>query len=464
MSWRWPALPPRRSLQWRLSLSLAAVVSILWLVAVLAAGVIVRNETDKVFDSALQEVAQRVLPLAYIELLNRDEGAGAHTTSQMVPAVDPHAETITYIVRDAGGRVLMQSHDAVPEAFPADLRPGFHDGPGLRLYTESAIQGTVFVTMAEAVGHRQEAVLKAIAMLVWPLVALLPISILGVWLLVAWSMRPVLDWQREIEARGRGNLAPVNASDLPSEIAPIATSVDRLIARLRRALEAERSFTGNSAHELRTPIAAALAQTQRLIAEAKDPPTAARARSIETALRDLSRLSEKLLQLAKAEGGSLLSDTPQNLTEALRLVCSDLVTAPQCAERLIVRVPTSGVFMSPMDADAFAILARNLIENALKHGDDDTPVEVTLTDAGVLRVANICPIVPPEDLTRLTRPFERGATRAKGVGLGLAIADAIAKGVGGTMDLSSPIEGEPNGFEVLVHLPSATHDDGGTRT
>lgn len=456
-------MPPRCSLQWRLSLSLAAVVSVLWLAAVLAAGLIVRSETDKVFDSALQEVAQRVLPLAFIELLNREGDTEAGATSQLIPAVDPHAETITYIVRDASGRVLMQSHDALPEAFPIDLRPGFHDGPGLRLYTESAIQGTVFVTTAEAVALRRAAVFKAIAMLAWPLVVILPIGILGVWSLVAWSMKSVTAWQSEIEARGRGNLAPVNASDLPSEIAPIAASVDSLIARLRRAIEAERSFTGNSAHELRTPIAAALAQTQRLIAETKDPPTATRARSIEAALRDLSRLSEKLLQLAKAEGGSLLSDTPQNLTEALRLVSNDLAAAQDIAERLIVSFPSSGDLMSLMDADAFAILARNLIENALKHGDVDAPVEVTLTDAGLLRVTNQGPVVPPEELKRLTRPFERGATRAKGAGLGLAIADAIAKGAGGTLHLSSPIKGEPNGFEVLVHIPRATRRHDGVR-
>ena len=108
--------------------------------------------------------------------------------------------------------------------------------------------------------------------------------------------------------------------NLPSEIAPIADAVDRLIARLRQALEAERSFTGNSAHELRTPIAAALAQTQRLLAEMPDNAIRERARTVELALRELSRLSEKLLQLAKAEGGGLLVETPQNLAEVLRFV------------------------------------------------------------------------------------------------------------------------------------------------
>ena len=65
---------------------------------------------------------------------------------------------------------------------------------------------------------------------------------------------------------------PVATEGLPDEIATVAASVNALIGRLRGALEAERSFTANSAHELRTPIAAALAQTQRLIAELPGRP------------------------------------------------------------------------------------------------------------------------------------------------------------------------------------------------
>jgi len=453
---RWIRLPPRQSLQWRLTVGLTAVVSVLWLAAVVAAGTIVRSETDKVFDSGLQEVAQRLLPLAYIELLNRDRDGPDGAASQRIPSVDPHTETITYIVRDATGRVLMQSHDADPQAFPTDLRPGFHSSASLRLYTESGVQGTVLVTTAEPFQHRQEAVLKAMAMLAVPLMVLLPVCLFGVWWLVAWSLRPLVWWQGEIEARGRGNLAPVNASNLPTEVAPIAAAVDGLIARLRLALEAERSFAGNSAHELRTPIAAALAQIQRLIIELPDEATRGRAQSIESALRDLARLSEKLLQLAKAEGGSLMADAPQDLASVLRLVCSDLGRASSIGKRLSVQIPPSGSVRSLMDADAFAILARNLVENALKHGDERFPVEIKLTQDGNLSVSNRGPIVSPDELSRLTRPFERGATRAKGSGLGLAIADAIARGAGGSLDLVSPIAGGTDGFEARVVWPRAS--------
>ena len=452
---RWPVLPPKNSLQRRLSLGLAIGVTGLWLVATVGAGLILRHEIDEVFDSALQEVAQRVLPLAYIEVLDRDTGAPDDVPAQRIASVTPHEEYITYIVRDAKGRVLLQSHDADPAAFPNDLTPGFHDSPQLRLYTESAVQGTLFVTAAERPSHRSKAVVEAVGMLVWPLAALLPLSLLGIWALVRLSLRPILALQSEIESRGRGNLAPVGATGLPAEIGPVADAVNRLIARLQRALEAERSFTANSAHELRTPIAAALAQTQRLLAEMPDGPTRERARTVEAALRQLSRLSEKLLQLAKAEGGGLLAETPQDLARVLGFVLDDLGRDPETAERLHVTLPPEGSLMSHMDADAFAILARNLVENALKHGSAEAPVTITLSADGMLSVANSGPVVAAETLARLKRPFERGATGAKGSGLGLAIAEAIANGSGARLELLSPIPGQSDGFEARFHLPES---------
>jgi two-component system OmpR family sensor kinase len=445
--------PP--SLKRRLGLGLAAGVTTLWLAGTLSAALILRQEIDEVFDSALQEVAQRILPLAYSEILNRDPRPSGTRDPQTLPAVQPHREYITYIVRDGEGRILLQSHDADPRAFPTSLQAGFQDASSLRLYTEVAIQGALVVTTAESIDHRRQAVVEAVGMLLWPLLLLLPLSALGVAALVRYSLRPLAAFQAELEARGRGDLSPVDTGALPAELDPVAASVNRLIARLRRALDAERGFTASSAHELRTPVAAALAQTQRLVAEVPDGPARTRARAVEEALRQLSRLSEKLLQLAKAEGGGFLAEVPHDAVRVLGLVLDDFGRVPVAMARLDVSLPPQGTVLTRMDADALAILARNLIENALRHGAADGPAHVVLTEDGLLAVTNGGPAIAPEELTRLRRPFERGVAGATGSGLGLAIAGAIAEGAGARLELCSPAPGRPDGFEASIQLPGS---------
>ncbi|MCA0406849.1 MAG: sensor histidine kinase N-terminal domain-containing protein [Proteobacteria bacterium] len=436
---------PAPSLKRRLSLGISVLVTLMWLMAALISSLHLRQEIDEVSDSALQEVVQRVLPLAYMELLNRD---GTDTTADVVAPVGPHREYITYVVRGPDGRVMLQSHDADPAQFPFPPKPGFQDGAETRFYTETAVQGSVQVTAGERPGHRQSAIRHAVFTLLWPLALLFPMVLMATWWLVGRAFVPLLAMGREIEGRGGGNLSPVEAASLPRELKPVAVAVNALLERLRRALEAERSFTANSAHELRTPVAGALAQVQRLIAEVEAPAVRQRARDVEASLRRLARLSEKLLQLAKAEGGALMAHEAQDLQPVLDLVIEDLG-----AEARIERIDEGTPVLSPMDVDAFAILARNLIENALKHGQPGEPVLVSLTSDGVFRVQNRSAVVPPETLETLLQRFERGASTAEGTGLGLPIVAAIAAGVGSRLDLRSPAQDLPDGMEARVQLP-----------
>lgn len=227
--------------------------------------------------------------------------------------------------------------------------------------------------------------------------------------------------------------------------------MNRLLERLSRTLEAERSFTANSAHELRTPVAAALAQTQRLVIETSDEAARARGREIEAALRRLSRLSEKLMQLARAEGARLRAAEPTDLAAILHMVVNEMTASAGNAGRVELVLPEAPA-LSHIDPDAFAILARNLIENALKHGSQQEPVRVTLSADGVLCVANAGAAIAPDVLARLSEPFERGRAQADGAGLGLAIARTIAAGSGGRIELLSPREGRQDGFEARFFI------------
>ena len=136
----------------------------------------------------------------------------------------------------------------------------------------------------------------------------------------------------------------------------------------------------------------------------------------------------------------------------LQLIVDDLRQSP-AADRIELALPESGACMRALDPDAFAILARNLLDNALKHGSAEQPVEVSLSPAGVLRIVNAGDIIPAGELAQLRRRFVRSKTTARGAGLGLAIADAVVTGVGASMELCSPASGRADGFEVRITFP-----------
>ncbi len=436
------------SLQRRLAIGLAFAVTLMWLLATLWAALALRHELDEAFDESLEAAARQILPLAAHYAAS---GQGGETRLPLSDHDDDDDDDdLVYRVRDASGRVLLLSARADRGLFPDAPFRGFRETKGHRLYGLSA-KGGLFVEVAEPLEHRREAMLDAIAVLFYPLLLLLPLSLFGAWWFTRRSLRPLRLFRDDIEARGGADLSPLQPHDVPAELAPLATAMNHLLGRMQSTLQAERSFTANSAHELRTPIAAALAQTQRLLAEAPQGILKERARRIESALHDLAQLSEKLMQLAKAEGGGLLAEEPQDLSPVLDHVIDDLRRhGDQRPIRLERREDAS--LVSHMDADAFAILIRNLIENALKHGTPGAPVDIEIRDAGRISVANSGPLVPTEDLARLKGRFERGATDAEGSGLGLAIADAIATAAGGSLHLASPAQGRKDGFEALVIL------------
>ncbi|MCB1445279.1 MAG: sensor histidine kinase N-terminal domain-containing protein [Rhizobiaceae bacterium] len=436
-----------RSLQARLGLSLGVLLTLLWIVAAYATAVMLRRETDRIFDSTLQEAAQRLLPLAAVEIVGReDEGV-----TQRLADLREHDEFLTYIVRDDKGRVLLRSHAADPAAFPPWDGPGFRTTATHRLYGEDVLQGTIRLTVAEPLAHRAAAARDLRMGLGLPLLVVIPAALLVIVMAVRSGLAPLRRYRRRLAARSPLDLAPVPSDDLPVEVAPVGTALNLLLARLKAAFEAERSFAANAAHELRTPLAGAIAQTQRLRAETRDAIAGQRAAEIEASLKRLTRVAERLLQLARVEGGRLRLGHASDLRIAARLIVEDIEwTGPG---RIVLTLPRRPV-MSDLDPDVFGIVCRNLVENALRHGAPDGAVEVSLEDDGTFRVANDGPIVPPEVLDRLTHRFERGPAGNEGSGLGLAIVAGIADRVSSRLALRSPRPGKSSGFEASLVLPA----------
>ncbi|HMQ93864.1 MAG TPA: ATP-binding protein [Amaricoccus sp.] len=442
-----------RSLEGRLGLGIGLLLTVLWIAAAAMTAVILRHEIDRVFDSALQEAAQRLLPLAVLDIVGRDEDG----VTQRLATIREHDEFLTYVVRDAEGRILLQSHTADPAIFPAYAGPGFARSATHRFYSEAALRGSVRITIAEPLDHRA-AVAREIRMgLGLPLLAVIPLALVAIVLAVRLSLAPLRRFRARLEARSERDLSPVPAGDLPAEIAPVAVTLNGLLARLEAAFEAERSFAANAAHEFRTPLAGAIAQVQRLRSEAADPGTVRRAVEIEATLKRLTRLAERLMQLARAEGGRLRLDHAGDLRGVARLVVDDMGRAAG-SPAVTLDLPDRPV-LSDLDPDAFGIICRNLVDNAIRHGDGAAPVAVGLRADGTFTVANDGAVVPPDALGRLADRFERATEAADGSGLGLAIVAAIAERIGSELVLRSPRPGSSSGFEASLRLP--VEADGG---
>lgn len=443
-----------RRLIW--TLTLAAVL--LWLLSALLATNTLRTRLNAAFDGGLKETAERILSLAADSL--GDDDSGSHDRHEHeIPLLDEAGgEYIVYQVRSAGGAILLRSHDAPSSAFDVPLTSGFADSGPWRVYTVGVPDGTVFTQVAESTVHRADTLWSSVLSLLLPIGVLVPLSAVGIFFAVRSGLRPVRDFSSQIGQRHAANLSAVVDDGLPIELRPIAQAVNGLIARVREALVAEQAFAANSAHEMRTPIAGSLAQTQRLIAELEAGPTQDRAIQVEASLLRLRQLSEKLLQLSRAEAGIGSVAEAVDLLPALRLLVDDLsrsLTPPRTVQLTIApdaRLP------APIDIDAFGIAIRNLLENARLYGPPDEPIGVEVSD-GVIEIRNGGPAVPPEQLAKLTNRFVRGRTDLQGSGLGLAIVETLLQRAGGRLELISPLPGRTDGFGARVVLPTSIPGD-----
>ena len=216
-----------------------------------------------------------------------------------------------------------------------------------------------------------------------------------------------------------------------------------VLAPLTSAIVAQRRFVANASHELRTPMTAI-----RVAAEVALDDPAPRLEDLRAVLRETvattdqtDRLMASLLILASTTDGAR-EDEPLDLRDVVRAA----LPADPRIDAELERTPVRG------DAVLLERATVNLVDNALRHGGPGARVAVRLRD-GELRVHNGGPVIAPEDLRRLTQPFERlGRASASGTGLGLSIVEAIAEAHRGRLILDAPAEG---GLIARLRIPPA---------
>jgi signal transduction histidine kinase len=244
------------------------------------------------------------------------------------------------------------------------------------------------------------------------------------------GLRPL----QRISARAAG-IGPATISqrlplqDTPREIAPLVVAFNAALDRLEAGWRAQREFSANAAHELRTPLATLRAQVESLL-EPED-----RKDAIEEFDR-LSRLIAQLLTLAEADSGETLGDAPFDLVELARALTSEMAGSILASGRSVGFETAHERWSCRGTPGLVEVALRNLLENATRHTPPGCEILVSIDPSGRLIVSDDGVGVPPAFRDRLFERFSKADTQAFGAGLGLSIVARVMALHGGEARLA----------------------------
>ncbi len=277
-----------------------------------------------------------------------------------------------------------------------------------------------------------------------------------VWVVVRWSLRPLAQLGRALEARSTQNVQSVPTEQLPAEFVPLIAGFNSLLTRLQSALQTERRFIGDAAHELRTPLAALMTQAQL----AHSAETLAQSRAalgpLIQGIHRSARLTEQLLDMARVDAStkSRAGKEPVALHELTAMVVHDFAGATQAAQQRLA-LHTEPCW-TRADVDAVGVLLRNLLDNATRYSGAGSRIEVACRVGERDGAAHIALSVrdngrgvPPTEHTRIIDRFYRvPGTVGNGSGIGLSLVSRIAELHGAALEVGEGLIGRGLGVTV----------------
>jgi len=443
------------SLRRRLLAVIVAASTVLWLASLGIVTVIAWQETNEVFDDALEESGYMIMAATtdWNErgLLPQGGGGGAHGRK-----VDMQYQIVV------DGRVIQRTGDA-------PLRPyvsNFDDDHGFAEALANGERWRVFVVRDEArnfevqvgqQGDKRYDILEELADSLWlPVLGFLMLLALVCWILTGRVLKPLRRTAASIAAKTPDDLTQVATAGQAREVLPIVQALNGVLGRLDAALQAERRFTADAAHELRTPLAGLHMHVQLL--GRQHPDLAAPFHKLRQDIARLTALVDSLLTLARLDplAREQLVRQPVLLAPLFERVAG--MHAQQAAGRGIALALRCEVQEVQADPQMLEIVLRNLVDNALRYCPDGSRIELeAVQHAGHARIAvrDDGPGVDADSRQRLTERFFRVLGQGQqGSGLGLSIVKRIADLHGIALAFESGIDGR--GLGVTLDVPSGT--------
>jgi two-component system sensor histidine kinase QseC len=442
------------SLRRRLIGSVLGVSVLVWAISLGLVVHVAWRETSEVFDDSLEEGARLALVLgAALEKQGALRGLDAQ------PAREAEKLALYYQIVGADGHVLRRAEGAPSRPFSIELqlRSGYRnvraDGETWRVYLLRADGLNFQVQIGQPWDERLELLEEMAEALLWPALVLLAMLACFCWWVIRRLLQPIERTAQRIAAKTPADLDPVTTTQEPRELLPIVRAFNLVLGRLNRALQTERRFTADAAHELRTPLAALRMRIQLLQRVRTDSSDAIALQPLRDDVDRCTALVESLLALARIE-----PERPQSLhLEIIDLAALfDAVAQGIAAER--GRTVSIDCRASTLRAHPTLLQSalRNIVDNALKYGAPGGRVVIeSLHHGDRIRVAvrDDGPGVAPADRERLGERFFRVlGSGVTGSGLGLSIVAHIAALHGATLSFEGGLDG--CGLGVVLDFPA----------
>ncbi|MET3132084.1 two-component system OmpR family sensor kinase [Oxalobacteraceae bacterium GrIS 1.11] len=365
---------------------------------------------------------------------------------------------------DPEARVFVQLLAAPPPSVPADgelalpanllngMQTVIAGDESYRVLVKT-LAGGQRLAVAQETALRDEIARDSALRTLLPFLILLPILLLVVADLLRKIFQPIADLSLEIDRRGEQELHPIAPAPLPAEIRPFVWAINGLLERVEHAMQAQRRFVADAAHELRSPLTALSLQAERLAVTDMSSSAHERLGTLRQGIERALALLAQLLALARVQSPAIGATIPVSVQQVYRRVLEDLLPLAQAKG---IDIGLVGDADAPVLADEFDLLTlvKNLLDNAIRYTPAGGRVDLSVSSgdgATTLTLEDSGPGIPERERGRVFDPFYRIlGSEEQGSGLGLSIVQSIATRLGATVTLASAGASPGTGLRVTL--------------
>jgi two-component system sensor histidine kinase TctE len=398
-------------------------------------------------DNVANQQDQRLLALVPLVADSVIGQSGDRPLLMMAPPVEEFLKerpgSTAYAILDADGKLLqgeawlagLPPPDSAPE-----VRNEEHAGATWRIVRQRqpTVLGEIVVVVGDGSDPRQQWARSILYRVLLPNLVLIALAAFAVRFAVQQALRPLLALKEAVERRSPRDLSAIDEDASPEEVRPLVDSLNRLFRLVNAQAESQRRFVADAAHQLRTPIAGLQAQVEAWAQAASTKPAqdtlalpTEQVYKLRSATRRTSQLANQLLALSRADARAMHSQPQQRVD--LKALCED--TLEGHLDAATARRIDLGLDADPVQAMGHEWLLRellsNLVDNAVKYSHEGASITIRCGRRGsepFLEVEDDGPGVAAAEMPRILERFYRvQGTQGEGNGLGLAIADEIAR-------------------------------------